>query len=41
MGHFKACGAPKKQLDVKRINDLGWEYKIKLKDGIINTVERL
>ena len=35
----KPDGAPKKQLDVKRINDLGWEYKIKLKDGIINTVK--
>jgi GDP-L-fucose synthase len=30
----KPDGTPRKLLDVKKINDLGWQAKIKLKDGI-------
>jgi GDP-L-fucose synthase len=30
----KPDGTPKKLLDVSKINNLGWQYKISLKDGI-------
>jgi GDP-L-fucose synthase len=32
--HSKPDGTPRKLLDVTRIKNLGWEPKIKLKDGI-------
>jgi len=35
----KPDGTLKKQLDVSRINKLGWKAKIKLDEGIINTFE--
>ena len=35
----KPDGTPRKLLDVKRIKKLGWEYKIKLKEGISKTLE--
>ena len=34
----KPDGTPQKRLDVKRINKLGWKYKIKLEDGIKETI---
>jgi GDP-L-fucose synthase len=34
----KPDGTPRKLMDVKKINDLGWKYKISLKDGIAKTV---
>ena len=34
----KPDGTPQKRLDVKRINKLGWRYKIKLEDGIKETI---
>lgn len=34
----KPDGTPQKKLDVTRINTLGWQYKIKLKDGIKQTI---
>ena len=34
----KPDGTPKKQLDVSRINKLGWEAKIKLDEGIVKTI---
>ena len=34
----KPDGTPQKRLDVNRINKLGWEYKIKLEDGIKQTI---
>ena len=33
-------GTPKKQLDVSKINNLGWNYKIKLREGIIDTIKQ-
>ena len=35
----KPDGTPKKQLDITRIQNLGWQPKIKLSDGIKNTVD--
>jgi GDP-L-fucose synthase len=35
----KPDGTPKKQLDVQRIQDLGWQHKIELADGIATTYE--
>ena len=35
----KPDGTPQKRLDVQRINNLGWTYKIKLEDGIRETIE--
>ena len=34
----KPDGTPKKQLDVNKINSIGWQSKISLKDGIKNTI---
>jgi len=34
----KPDGTPKKQLDISRISSIGWEPKIKLKNGIIKEV---
>ena len=34
----KPDGTPQKKLDVSRINKLGWKHKIKLKDGIKQTI---
>ena len=35
----KPDGTPKKQLDIKRIKDMGWRPKISLDDGIKNTIK--
>jgi GDP-L-fucose synthase len=35
----KPDGTPKKQLDVQRIQDLGWKHNIELADGIATTYE--
>ena len=35
----KPDGTPKKQLNTKKINSLGWFPKIKLDDGIKKTIE--
>ena len=37
----KPDGTPKKQLNVSRIKSLGWEPKISLNEGIINTIKYL
>ena len=37
----KPDGTPRKLLDVKRINKLGWEAKIDLDCGIKKTINRL
>ena len=34
----KPNGTPQKKLDVNRINKLGWTHKIKLEDGIKQTI---
>ena len=34
----KPDGTPQKKLDVKRIKDLGWNHKIKLEEGIKQTI---
>ena len=34
----KPDGTPQKKLDVSRLNKLGWKYKIKLKDGIKQSI---
>ena len=36
----KPDGTPKKQLDVSRITSLGWRARIRLEDGILDTIER-
>ena len=36
--HSKPDGTPKKQLDVKRLDAMGWRARIVLKDGLISTV---
>ena len=35
----KPDGTPKKQLDVSRMNALGWQARIRLKEGLIETVD--
>ncbi|HBH73674.1 MAG TPA: GDP-fucose synthetase [Synechococcales bacterium UBA10510] len=35
--HTKPDGTPKKQLNVQRINNLGWHHKIELREGIAST----
>tara|TARA_A100001388_G_C28771552_1_gene504217 strand:+ start:276 stop:1274 length:999 start_codon:yes stop_codon:yes gene_type:complete len=35
----KPDGTPKKQLNIKKISELGWSPKINLDDGIINTIK--
>jgi len=35
----KPDGTPRKLMDVKKINDLGWHYKISLEDGINSVLE--
>ncbi|MBK7632528.1 MAG: GDP-L-fucose synthase [Ignavibacteriales bacterium] len=35
----KPDGTPRKLMDVKRLNSLGWKYKTELKDGIIKSYE--
>ena len=37
----KPDGTPKKQLDISRIKEIGWEPKVKLKDGINRTINHL
>ena len=37
--HTKPDGTPRKLLDVTRLNNLGWKYKIDLNRGIKNTYE--
>lgn len=37
----KPDGTPKKQLDVSRLSELGWEAKIDLEDGIEKTIKTL
>ncbi len=37
----KPDGTPKKQLDISRIKEIGWEPKVKLKDGIERTINDL
>ncbi len=39
--HTKPDGTPKKLLNVKRINDLGWKAKIDLDSGIRKTIENI
>ena len=34
----KPDGTPQKKLDVSKINKLGWKHKIKLKDGIEQSI---
>jgi GDP-L-fucose synthase len=34
----KPDGTPRKLMDVKKINELGWKYKITLKEGIKKTI---
>ena len=34
---FKPDGTPRKLLDTRKLNDLGWEPKISLEDGIRTT----
>ena len=36
----KPDGTPRKLLDVKRINKLGWQSKISLRDGIKQVYEK-
>ena len=36
----KPEGTPKKQLDISRIRNLGWEPKISLVDGLKSTIEQ-
>lgn len=36
----KLDGTPRKLLDVKKLNKLGWKYKIDLEDGLRMTYER-
>jgi GDP-L-fucose synthase len=35
----KPDGTPRKLLDVSRLHDAGWEYKISLREGIENTYD--
>ncbi|MEM4197128.1 MAG: hypothetical protein QXV64_03360, partial [Candidatus Anstonellaceae archaeon] len=35
----KPDGTPRKLLDVSKINQLGWQYKISLEEGIRKTYE--
>ena len=35
----KPDGTPRKKLDIKRIKSLGWNPKISLEEGIINTIK--
>ncbi len=35
----KPDGAPRKLLDVSRLKNLGWQYKINLRDGLANTYQ--
>ena len=35
----KPDGTPKKLLDVSRINKLGWKSKIKINEGLIDTIK--
>jgi GDP-L-fucose synthase len=35
----KPDGTPRKLMDVSKINDLGWNYKTELRDGILETYE--
>ena len=37
----KPDGTPRKLLNIKKIQKLGWQPKIKLEDGIINTINKL
>ena len=37
----KPDGTPRKLLDVRKLSDLGWKYKIRLKDGIKQVYEDL
>ena len=37
--HSKPDGTPKKQLDITKISDLGWEPKISLQDGLKMTIK--
>ena len=43
MGPFTGTRAnlmePQKQLDVSRMNALGWQARIRLKEGLIKTVD--
>ena len=36
----KPDGTPKKQLDVKKINSIGWRSKISLKKGLRDTIDQ-
>ena len=33
----KPDGAPRKLIDVSRLSDMGWNYNVDLKEGLINT----
>ena len=35
----KADGTPKKQLNISRMKNLGWEAKINIDDGIKSSIE--
>jgi len=37
----KPDGTPRKLMDISKLNTLGWESKINLKDGIIKTLEEI
>ena len=37
----KADGTPRKLMDTSKINQLGWEAKINLKEGIVKTLEEI
>ena len=37
--HSKPDGTPKKQLDVSRLNGMGWKARIELTEGLAKTVK--
>ena len=39
--HTKPDGTPKKQLDVRRLIELGWKAEIDLEEGIKKTIKTI